>query len=58
MQLHEIQAGQIVRYTDPAGHPHDAIVDARVNGKVSIHYRPNVTPMALWVRPESLSIPR
>ena len=55
---HILSIGRIVRYTDPTGTPHDAIVDGVVNGKVSIKYRPNIIPMALWVRPESLSIPR
>jgi hypothetical protein len=54
----DLSIGRIVRYTDPAGQPHDAIVDGVVNGKVSIKYRPRAVPMALWVRPESLSIPR
>jgi hypothetical protein len=57
-EANDLSIGRIVRYTDPAGQPHDAIVDGVVNGKVGIKYRPRITPMSLWVRPESLSIPR
>jgi hypothetical protein len=54
----DLSIGRIVRYTDPDGNNHDAIIDGVVNERVSIKYRPRITPMSLWVRPESLSIPR
>lgn len=53
-----LSIGRIVRYTDPDGYQHDAIVDGVVNGKVSIQVRTRIIPMALWVKPQSLSIPR
>ena len=57
-EANDLSIGRIVRYIDPAGQPHDAIVDGVVNGKVSIKTWPGILPKSLWVRPESLSIPR
>ena len=53
-----LSIGRIVRYTDSDGQAHDAIVQAVVNRRVSIQFWPRFTPMALWVKPQSLSIPR
>lgn len=53
-----LRTGKIVRYTDPRGNEHDAMVDIVKAGKVRVKLQHGFQTTYVWTDPDRITVPR